>query len=299
MKWLLLGLWTCRSLAMPMFYSTSDHVYHDHENEKIVYYVPRDSTIKLYDNGVPMFNMAYTNKPTVGPVDGEMIVTFQLKESDTQTNELKYYRERGYDVRLLNVTQTNIIGERWYIGKIVAPSFIDPAKSFEISADTAFSQSIVDGHLIYNNGFKWGLFEFWYRIEGITSYLNAVVTIDEVAVLDRLLQKFGRHKNYPIERTEIFGLISGMLKDKLISFKKEKGNKEHVEQVIKNHLLDRFFVVQDSRVGKMKYLLSEQIKPSENGGTLKLYGRYNVSQDMRILLSTEAVVHKPELFNRY
>lgn len=300
MKWLcLITMWTCHALALPLIYSTSSHIFHDSENEKIIYYVPRDSTVKLFDNGVPMFNMAYWDIDKAGPVDGELIVTFQLKESETQTNELKYYRERGYDVRVLNYTQSNIIGEKWYIGKIEAPVYIDPKTSFEIKAKTAFSQSIVDGHLKYQSGFTSGLFEFWYRVEGVTSYLNAVATIDDTALNERFGKEFGYRRGNPVERDKIMKVMNKIFREKLVTFKKEKGSSDNVETVIKNYLLDRFFTVhKSSSVGKMQYVLKESVAPSESAGTLKLYGRYNIFQDMRILLSTDAVVNRPELFNK-
>lgn len=299
--YILIGLsfLTTQLMAAPLIYSTSDHLFHDHEKENLIYYIPKNGSLKLDAAGVPMFNMAYWGLEKVGPIDGELIATFELKESELQAKELDYYRQRGYEVRVLNYSQTHIIGERYYIGPIKVTSYINPKESFEIEAKTAFSQSIVDGHLIYKNGFTEGLFEFWYRVEGVTSFLKANVTLNDAAIVERLETEFGHKKGYGIEKLNIDSVTRKLMREKLITFQKEKGSTDHVETMIKNHIREFFFQVHpDSRVGKMHYSYTGPKTPAGSSRILPLYGRYNISEDMRILLSTKAVVNQPDLFNK-
>lgn len=289
MRWILFTAFLSSSaMALPVFVENGAYaIFTDHEDPKLIYYMPDTGAVKLDKKNVPMFGMAWWNSEGKSIYDGELVSTYELIISYDMERRLSEYEEKGFRIKLLPLKQSYIKSSEKFISELNAPSFIRPEESFTIKARTHESASIAK---TYSGGKSFNpLFDYCYNFEGLSPELKSDLNLNDYKIQSYFWNKLGKKR---ISKAELDHELGQYFVSLEVVLDSPYWQTFDITSIVRNYFLEHFFIQDGDR-----YVLDTNKKFPDEYYYWKLEGRYPVSKSLCLTLSENPVIGRKELFN--
>lgn len=281
MKWILTFFISFHAAALPVYDGSYSSLFKDHENPKIVHFVPNEARLKISEDEKLMFGLAYWVQEEGEPFDGEMTATYEI--SSSEQNQLDWIKKQGKELREMKITSFEIKAEEWYFHSVESSPQIKFGNEFVITANTFHSDQLVE-LLLRDDSVL--LFHAEVEVEAITPLIEGHISWSE----PWLKKHFSQFVGHPLTLKELrFHLRESVLNQWALT---ENGDFYKGDGVEDDLVINKYFLLKNG-----KYVLNPNLNyenPDQQFHWFK--GRFPITVRREILFRQDIRAEK-QLFN--